>query len=430
MKASYHTLGCKLNFAETSAVGRILEARGVARAGEGEIPDICVVNTCAVTSMAEKKCRTLVRHLASAYPDAVIAVTGCYAQLRPAELAAIEGVDVVLGTDEKLRAADFIDRFIASRRQVVEVTPAKEIAGFNPSCERGDRTRYFLKVQDGCDYFCSYCTIPYARGRSRSATIAEIAEMARKAADEGAKEIILTGVNIGDFGKRNGEDFFSLVRELDRIEPISRYRISSIEPDLLSEDLIKWVGRESRAFMPHFHIPLQAGTDEVLRIMGRRYGTDLFRSRIELIREYIPDAFIGVDVIAGSRGETDELWRKSHAFIESLDVTRLHVFPYSERPGTRALQLGGAVDNGEKHRRVAQLTELSERKLAEFTRSQIGKCRDVLWERRRGDGMSHGLTDNYLRVAMKDDSVQVNTISRVRLDAACGDTIIASPCDD
>ena len=182
--------------------------------------------------------------------------------------------------------------------------------------------------------------------------------------------------------------------------------------------------------MPHFHIPLQAGTDEVLRIMGRRYGTDLFRSRIELIREYIPDAFIGVDVIAGSRGETDELWRKSHAFMESLDVTRLHVFPYSERPGTRALQLGGAVDNGEKHRRVAQLTELSERKLAEFTRSQIGKCRDVLWERRRGDGMSHGLTDNYLRVAMKDDSVQVNTISRVRLDAACGDTIIASPCDD
>ena len=420
-RASYHTLGCKLNFAETSAIGRALAEHGILRAVPGEIPDICVVNTCSVTETADRKCRHLIRSLHRKYPAASIVVTGCYAQLNPGEISGLEGVEIVLGTGEKARAAEYIGSWLFDRRKTVDVTPAKEIREFSPSCERGDRTRFFLKIQDGCDYFCSYCTIPFARGRSRSGTVEEICGLARRAASEGGKEIIITGVNIGDFGRGKDRGFFDLIRSLDAVEGIERFRISSIEPNLLTPDMIRWIASESRAFMPHFHIPLQSGSDTVLKMMGRRYDTDLFRSRVELIRELIPDAHIGVDVIAGARGESGAEWRKSLAFIESLPVTRLHVFPYSERPGTRALSLPGAVPVEERHRRVAELMAVSDGKLQAFSLSQVGKTRSVLWERPHETGRLQGLTDNYLRVVAACDPSMVNTISNVILTDADGD---------
>lgn len=416
LKAAYFTLGCKLNFAETSTIGKMLSQRGISRAAKGETPDICVINTCSVTEMADKKGRRLIRSLASRYPGATIAVTGCYAQLKPEEVAALPGVDIVLGADEKLRMAEYIDSWLADRKKRVEVTPFLDIRRFQPSCERGDRTRYFLKVQDGCDYFCTYCTIPFARGRSRSGTIDDLTAMARAAAEEGGREIVITGVNIGEFGKDNNQSLLELLRRLDDIEGISRYRISSIEPNLLTEEIIRWTASEARAFMPHFHIPLQSGSDKVLRLMNRRYDTSLFRSRIDMIRALIPDAFIGVDIIAGARGETQEEWEKSLAFAESLDVTRYHVFPYSERPGTKALQLGDAVTQEEKHRRVGELTRVSDRKTECFMRSSLGQTRPVLWEQPSGDDRMHGLTDNYLRVEAPLRQELINTITDVRLE--------------
>lgn len=367
--------------------------------------------------MADKKGRSLIRRIAAKYPDATIVVTGCYAQLKPEEVAAIPGVDIVLGSDEKLRIERYVDRWLEERRGCVAVTPLKEIRDFLPSCERGDRTRYFLKVQDGCDYFCSYCTIPFARGRSRSPKVADLVDQARRVADEGGREIVLTGVNVGDFGKGSGETFFDLIRALDKVAGISRYRISSIEPNLLTPEIISWVARESRAFMPHFHIPLQSGSDEVLSLMRRRYGTGLFARRIEAVRRELPDAFIGVDVIAGARGETPERWRDALRFIESLPVTRLHVFPYSERPGTLALSLDECVvDVHERHVRVAKLTEVSDRKLRAFMEASVGKEADVLWEApTHPDAPMHGFTPNYLRVVAPYAPEMVNTVTRVRL---------------
>lgn len=428
MKAAFFTLGCKLNFAETSAIGRALAEHGVERAAEGEIPDIAVVNTCSVTAMADKKCRQLINRLHRQWPSASIVVTGCYAQLQPSEVAALPGVSVVLGSGQKLRAVQYAEQWLRSHgpeensaNVAVEVAARPESLGFEPSCERGDRTRWFLKVQDGCDRFCTYCTIPYARGRSRSPRIADIVSQAREAASRGAKEIILTGVNIGDFGRRNanggegyGETFFDLARRLDEVEGIERYRISSIEPDLLDPQLIEWVAKESRAFMPHFHIPLQSGSDAVLRLMARRYDTALFADRIAAIKELMPDAFIGVDVIAGARGETEREWEASRRFIEELPVTRLHVFPYSERPGTSALRLSDAVDQATKHRRVEVLTQLSARKLNEFIQGSLGQVRPVLWETER-HGVMSGLTDNYLRVEMPGAEALHNTITNVKL---------------
>ena len=426
--AEYHTLGCKLNFSETSAIGRALSVRGVRRAAAGETPDIVVVNTCSVTETADKKGRSLIRRLAARYPQADIVVTGCYAQLKPGEVASLPGVELVLGSGEKLKAAEYVDRFLQSRQSVTEVTPARQIATFEPSCERGDRTRWFLKVQDGCDYFCTYCTIPFARGRSRSGDIAELTEMARKAGEAGAREIVITGVNIGEFGRDNGQSFFDLLRRLDDIESISRYRISSIEPNLLTEEILRWIASDSRAFMPHFHVPLQSGSDRVLKLMNRRYDTRLFASRMELIKSLMPDAFIGVDVIAGARGETPEEWQRSYDFIATLPITRLHVFPYSERPGTKALLLGDAVENGERHRRVGRLIELSDRRLAEFMESMTGTERPVLWEHAvktplaPGEdpsaprtSMMSGLTDNYLRVEAPLRPELINTITTCRL---------------
>lgn len=405
-------------------MGRLLAERGIEQVSEGETPDICVVNTCSVTAVADRKCRQMIRRLHTLYPQALIVVTGCYAQLKPDEVAAMPGVGVVLGVGQKLQAVQYIEGFMRTRNPQCAVVPSEDLNSFMPSCERGDRTRFLLKVQDGCDQFCSYCTIPYARGRSRSPLIANLVEQAHQAAARGAKEIILTGVNIGDFGKRqpgngNKETFFHLIRALDTVEGVERFRISSIEPDLLTDEIIDWVATESRAFMPHFHIPLQSGSDQVLRIMGRHYDTALFASRIERIKHRIPHCFIGVDVMAGTRGETTERFEESLAFLNRLPVSRLHVFPYSERPGTRALTLNGIVSQEEKHRRVARLTDLSSRKLTAFIATQIGMTRPVLWEQVRNNTLS-GLTDNYLRISIPADSHNTdmtNTITPVTLTA-------------
>lgn len=403
--ALYHTFGCKLNFAETSAVASRLESRGITRVTPGETPDLIFVNTCSVTGEADKKCRQAIRSFNRRYPSAAIIVTGCYAQLKSQEAASLPGVAIVAGNDRKGDIDRFVDDFIASRRPTVEVIPAKDIRAFTPSCSRGDRTRYFLKVQDGCDCWCTYCTIPAARGRSRSATIAQMGEQARAVSAEGGKEIVITGVNIGDFGRRQpdlpagapAETFLDLVKALDQVEGIKRYRISSIEPDLLTDEIIEYCAT-SRAFMPHFHIPLQCGSDTVLKLMRRRYDTALFRDKILKIKSLIPHAFIGVDVMAGTRGETIEEFERSRDFIASLPVTRLHVFPYSERPGTRALEIPHSVDQAEKHRRVDELTTLSNLKLGEFARDFLGTIRPVLLEHTRPGQPMAGFTDNYLKV--------------------------------
>lgn len=405
LTADYVTLGCKLNFAETSTVARLMADHGISRVHAGDRADIVVVNTCSVTAEADKKCRQAIRHAARRHPGAAIIVTGCYAQLRPDEVAAIPGVAIVAGNDRKGLLAEYLDNWLAQRRARSYVTPADDITSFTPSCSRGDRTRYFLKVQDGCDYRCSYCTIPMARGRSRSASIAEIVGQAREVAAEGGREIVITGVNIGDFGRRagNGETFFDLCRALDDVDGIERYRISSIEPNLLTDPLIEWLAGESRRFMPHFHIPLQSGSDTVLRLMGRRYTTELFRHKIEEIRRLIPDAFIGVDLITGARGETPELFEASREFVDSLDISRLHVFPYSERRGTRALGLDAVVvPEAEKHRRARAMIALSEAKLRRFSERFTGAVRPVLLEHIADDGSVAGFTDNYLRVELPD----------------------------
>ncbi len=332
-------------------------------------------------------------------------------------MAEIPGVALVLGSNEKLKAAEFIDRWIADRRKRIEVTPAKDISRFTPACERGDRTRWFLKVQDGCDYYCSYCTIPYARGHSRSGKISDLVGLAEKAATSGAKEIVITGVNIGDFGRHDNTDFLSLIRELDRVEGIERFRISSIEPNLLSDEIIDFTAG-ARAFMPHFHIPLQSGSDHVLKMMNRRYDTTLFAERISHIRRVLPEAYIGVDVIAGARGETPDEWQKAKAFIESLPITRLHVFPYSERPGTSALKLPDPVQNSVRRQRVAELIAISDAKLKEFLTSQSGSTRPVLWEHSQHDNRIFGFTDNYIRIASRWDDSLPNTITPVTLTSA------------
>lgn len=401
LKAIYHTFGCKLNFAETSTVAAMMEERGITRANDGEVPDFVFVNTCSVTAEADKKCRQYIRSMARRYPDASILVTGCYAQLKPDEVAALPGVALVAGNDRKGLIAEYVDRWITEREALCEVTPVNEIKEFTPSCSRGDRTRYFLKVQDGCDYRCSYCTIPMARGASRSATVDSIVRQAEKVAAEGGREIVITGVNIGDFGRKapDGLTFFDLCRALDEVEGIERYRISSIEPNLLTDPLILWLARDSRRFMPHFHIPLQSGDDAVLKLMGRRYDTSLFRHKIELVREAMPDSFIGIDLIVGARGETVGRFESSRAFIDSLDISRLHVFTYSERPGTRALAIEPVVSQEEKHARTRRMIQLSDAKLSAFASRFTGSVRSVLLEHLTpGTETMSGFTDNYLRV--------------------------------
>ncbi|MDE6160293.1 MAG: MiaB/RimO family radical SAM methylthiotransferase, partial [Muribaculaceae bacterium] len=330
--ALFHTFGCKLNFAETSTVATMLAEHGVRRATAGEQPDFIVVNTCSVTELADKKCRQTIRSLHRRHPSAAIVVTGCYAQLKSEEVAALPGVQIVAGMDRKLEIANFVDQWSATHTPQTLVRPSRDIRDFSPSCSRGDRTRYFLKVQDGCDYWCSYCTIPAARGRSRSGTIDQMLEQARAVAESGGKEIVITGVNIGDFGKGRDDNFLDLCRALDTVDGIERYRISSIEPNLLTDEIIDFVA-SSRRFMPHFHVPLQSGDDEVLRLMRRHYDTALFRRKMERIKQAMPHAFVGVDLIVGARGETEERFARSRDFVASLPVSRLHVFTYSERPG-------------------------------------------------------------------------------------------------
>ncbi len=415
--ALYHTFGCKLNFAETSTIARQLAELGVRRVSGAEQPDIIVVNTCSVTELADKKCRQTIRSFHKRYPDAAIVATGCYAQLKSAEVAALPGVAIVAGIDRKMDLAAFIADYLTTHRNVVDACDSRDIREFRPSCSRGDRTRFFLKVQDGCDYWCTYCTIPRARGRSRSGTIDSLVAQAAGAAAAGGREIVITGVNIGDFGKGRTDTFFDLIRELDRVEGIDRYRISSIEPNLLTDDIIDWVARDSRAFMPHFHIPLQAGSDEVLRLMHRHYDTALFRHKIERIREAMPHAFIGVDLITGARGESPELFEASRAFVESLDISRLHVFPYSERPSTRALDIDGIVSQHDKHLRTNVMLRLSEAKWEGFARRFIDDVRPVLLEHPQGAGKPMaGFTDNYLRVEVDGALPEFdNTIVNVKI---------------
>ena len=403
-KAVYYTLGCKLNFAETSTVGAELKARAVRTARKGEIADICVVNTCSVTEVADSKCRQAIHRLVRNHPGAIVVVTGCYAQLKPEQVSAMEGVDLVLGSNEKGQIVDAIlermqmmpeERKLAAHEH--RTVRTADIRNFMPSCSCGDRTRYFLKVQDGCDYYCTYCTIPFARGRSRNGSIELLVSQAREAAMAGAKEIVITGVYIGDFGKTTGESFLDLLKALDAVEGIERYRISSIEPNLLTDEVLQFCAK-SRAFMPHFHIPLQSGSDEVLRLMRRKYDTALFRSKVERVLELMPDAFIGVDTIVGTRGEMEELFQEAYDYMASLPVAQYHVFPYSERPGTKALEIPHKVRPEEKKERSQKILDLSERITHDFYNRYIGKVRPVLLEHSKSKRTMHGFTDNYIRV--------------------------------
>lgn len=426
-KATYYTLGCKLNFSETSTFGQMLQQMGVVTAAEGEQADICLINTCSVTEVADHKCRQTINRMVRNNPGALMVVTGCYAQLASEAVSKIEGVDLVLGSNEKANLIQFLnDAWVEKSQRTAGddsslhrhfSVKTKDIKSFAPSCSRGNRTRFFLKVQDGCDYFCTYCTIPYARGFSRNAPIADLVRQAEQAAAEGGKEIVITGVNIGDYGKTTGESFLDLCRALDAVPGIQRYRISSMEPDLLTDELIAFCA-QSRAFMPHFHIPLQSGSDEVLRLMHRRYDKALFAHKIQLIKKMMPNAFIGVDVMVGCRGETPECFDECYQFLESLDVTQLHVFPYSERPGTAALRIPYVVDEKEKKRRSHLLLELSDRKLHAFYEARIDQEAEVLLEKATRGKAMHGFTRDYVRIelpAAQVDERLDNSIVRVRL---------------
>lgn len=423
--AKFYTLGCKLNFSETSTFARTLYNMGVREAKKTEQADICLINTCSVTEVADHKCRQIIHRMVRQNPGAFVIVTGCYAQLESATVAKIEGVDLVLGSNEKADLVQYLsdawNKVDTAKEETSEgeyhSVKTKDIKSFQASCSRGNRTRYFLKVQDGCNYFCTYCTIPFARGFSRNPTIQSLVAQAEEAAREGGKEIVLTGVNIGDFGKTTGESFLDLVKALDKVKGIQRFRISSLEPDLIDDELIAYCA-ESRAFMPHFHIPLQSGSDEVLELMHRRYDTALFACKIKLIKEKMPDAFIGVDVMVGSRGERPEYFEDCYNFLDSLPVTQLHVFPYSERPGTAALSIPYVVDDREKKHRAHKLLKLSDEKTRAFYAEHIGQEADVLFEKAARGKAMHGFTDNYIRVELSPDQAKEeydNQILRVRL---------------
>ena len=416
--AAYYTLGCKLNFSETSTFGKMLQEMGVRTVQKGEQADICLINTCSVTEVADHKCRQAIHRMVRQHPQAFVVVTGCYAQLEAETVSQIEGVDLVLGSNEKASLIQYLsDAWAGVSTDKYHTVKTKDIKSFAPSCSRGNRTRYFLKVQDGCDYFCTYCTIPYARGFSRNPTIASLVAQAEEAARDGGKEIVLTGVNIGDFGKTTGEQFIDLVKALDKVEGIRRYRISSLEPDLLSDELIDYCAT-SRAFMPHFHIPLQSGSDTVLQLMHRHYDSQLFADKIRRIKQVMPDAFIGVDVMVGCRGETPECFEETYDFLDRLDVTQLHVFPYSERPGTSALSIPYVVSNKDKKVRSKRLLDLSDKKTLDFYSRHIGQEAEVLFEKASRGRAMHGFTRNYIRVELppqEADPQLDNQLVKVRL---------------
>lgn len=412
---AFHTLGCKLNFSETSAMSRKMQAVGFERVEFDEVSDMYVINTCSVTEEANKKCRQMIKRCIRLNPKAYIVVSGCYAQLEAQQVADIEGVDLVLGSNEKTDILDHINPTLEKAEQtVIHVGTILKDKVFKPSFSSGDRTRTFLKVQDGCDYFCTYCTIPLARGASRSASLEDTLMEAQRAAHLGAKEIILTGVNIGDFGHRNGETFLQLVEGLDKIEGVERFRISSIEPNLLTEEVLQYVSK-SKKFMPHFHIPLQSGCDEVLKLMHRRYDTAFFKSKVERVIDLIPNAFIGIDVIVGTNGETEEYFQKTVKFLEEIPYAFLHVFTYSERPNTMALKIKPVVEIGERHKRNEVLQKLSQKRHEDFLRRFIGEEMNVLVESGNHNGYMYGFTENYIKVAVPYDEKLDNTIIKVKL---------------
>ncbi len=413
-KVVFHTLGCKLNFAETSAIGKQLLNNGYAKTAPGEQADVCIINTCSVTDTADRKSRQAINKIHRLHPNAAIVVTGCYAQLKPEEISKINGVKLVLGANEKFDVPEYLENYFNSGNSLIGNTEIRKVKEFKPSCSKDDRTRSFLKVQDGCDYYCTYCTIPFARGKSRNSTVEETVKAAQQAINDGAREIVLTGVNIGDFGKSTGESFFELVEALDNLEYDVRFRISSIEPNLLTDEIIRYVA-VSKRIMPHFHIPLQSGTNEVLKLMKRKYDTELFRHKTEVIRSVLPDAFIGVDVITGVRGETDELFEESYKFIASLDISQLHVFTYSERTGTKMLDIEHIVSSNERKRRSDILHELSKEKTFSFYEKQIGKTQQVLWESRHHGENMYGFTENYIKVERPFDRKRINSVETINL---------------
>ena len=413
-KIVFQTLGCKLNFAESSSLGKKLLSEGFVRCKKGEQADVVIINTCSVTDTADKKGRQLIHRMIKKYPNAFIVVTGCFAQLKPKDIAEIEGVDMVLGANEKIVLEEFISSVEKKNRAVCHVVKTSEIRNFTPECSADDRTRHFLKVQDGCNYYCTYCTIPFARGRSRSASVAETVAVAEEAIANGAKEIVLTGVNTGDFGFGTQESFFDLIKALDNIDAQVRYRISSIEPNLLTDDIIRFVSNSDK-FAHHFHIPLQSGSDELLKLMRRKYDTSLFRYKIELIKSLMPHAFIGVDVMVGVRGETPELFNESKNFISSLDVSQLHVFTYSERAGTKALEIPYIVPIVERKRRNAILQKISDEKLEKFYNENKGRKEYVLWEDSKNKKIMSGFSGNYIKVEAPYNADMINTFTEVIL---------------
>ena len=413
-KMVLYTLGCRLNFAETSTIGRQLVEAGFRKIKPGEKADVCVINTCTVTDLADKKSRQAIHRLIRQHPTAFVVVTGCYAQLKPEEVSMLEGVDLVLGANEKFDILQYINSLEKKSKAEIQHVNSKEIDIFFPSISHEDRTRFFLKVQDGCDYQCSYCTIPLARGKSRNGTIANTVALAQQAAAEGAKEIVLTGVNIGDFGKSTNESFFDLVRSLDNVQGIVRYRIGSIEPNLLTNEIIDFVANSNR-FAPHFHIPLQSGSNNMLALMRRRYRRELFEEKVMFIKQQLPDAFIGADVIVGMHGETAADFEDAYQFIQRLPISQLHVFTYSERLNTKALEIEYHVSPIERKQRSEQLHALSDQKLKDFYQQHSHQTGYVLWEAAHKGTLMTGFTENYMHVAAPYDKANINTIEQVTL---------------
>ncbi len=426
-KVAFYTLGCKLNYSETSTIGRLFESRGYQKVEFIETPDIFIINTCSVTENADKKCKKIVKEANRVNPDGYVAIIGCYAQLKPQEISEIEGVDAVLGAAEKFRLVDLLGDFVkeprlksekvAKRRSLIFNSNIEEAVEYHTSYSLNDRTRTFLKVQDGCDYPCSYCTIPLARGKSRSDSIENVVNAAKNIAESGVKEIVLTGVNIGDFGLQNSirvETFFDLVKELDEIEGIERFRISSIEPNLLTDEIIEFVAKSKR-FVPHFHIPLQSGSSKVLALMKRRYKRELYIDRVNKIKQLMPDCCIGVDVIVGHPGETDDEFLETYNFLNELNISYLHVFTYSERPNTTAISIKPTVPQNKRAERSKMLHILSDKKKRFFYESQLGNKFSVLFEEDIEDGNMHGWTENYVRVTAKYDPILINETKQVSL---------------
>lgn len=412
-KVFFYTLGCKLNFAETSHISKLLVDNGFSVARKGEAADVCIVNTCSVTDTADRKCRQAIHKIVSDNPNAFIIVTGCYAQVNPSEIEQIDGVDLVLGAKEKFDILKVM-HLLESKEQFerIQVDDINSNNSFTPIFSAGDRTRYFLKVQDGCDYYCTYCTIPFARGKSRSASVAHTMQTINKALEQGAKEIILTGVNIGDFGRGSNERFIDLVKAIDKLTAEVRVRISSVEPNLLEDAIIDIVA-SSKIIAPHFHIPLQSGSNRVLSLMGRRYTREVFGQKVSLIKRLIPDAFIGVDVIVGMRGETADMFDETLAFLGDTPFSELHIFPYSEREGTKALSIKPIVSQSEKKRRSELLHNLSDSRIADFYHSQRGKTKTVLWETTKNPKAMNGYTENYLLVSAEMEQEKINTFQKI-----------------